>query len=123
MKALVKWAVFVLATGRRARIDLEIDRYFEIADSPGATYGEKLAAYRELADGYFETDRYGDFWASCEDRIDQVVLDYVAGPQFDELLVDTVRSVYPPAEHDQFIAHLRGLTGLWAREESARLGG
>jgi hypothetical protein len=123
MKALVKWAVFVLATGRRARIDLETDRYFEIADSPGATYAEKLAAYRELADGYFETERYADFWASCEDRIDQVVLDYVAGPQFDELLVDTVRSVYPPAEHDQFIAHLRGLTGLWAREESARLAG
>jgi hypothetical protein len=123
MKALVKWAVFVLATGRRARIDLETDRYFEIADSPGATYAEKLAAYRELADGYFETERYADFWASCEDRIDQVVLDYVAGPQFDELLVDTVRSVYPSAEHDQFIAHLRGLTGLWAREESARLAG
>jgi hypothetical protein len=123
MKALVKWTVFVLVTGRRARIDLETDRYFEIADSPGATYGEKLAAYRELANGYFETERYGDFWASCEDRIDQVVLDYVASPQFDELLVDTVRSVYPPAEHDQFIAHLRGLTGLWAREESARLAG
>jgi hypothetical protein len=123
MKALVKWTVFVLVTGRRARIDLETDRYFEIADSPGATYGEKLAAYRGLADDYFETERYGDFWASCEDRIDQVVLDYVASPQFDELLVDTVKSVYPPAEHDQFIAHLRGLTGLWAREESARLAG
>jgi hypothetical protein len=121
MKALVKWAVFVLATGRRGRIDLETDRYFEIADSPGTTYGEKLAAYRELADDYFETERYGNFWASCQDRLDQVVLDYVAGPQFDELLIDTVRSVYPPAEHDQFIAHLRGLTGLWVREESARL--
>ncbi|HXS65814.1 MAG TPA: hypothetical protein VN767_23415 [Streptosporangiaceae bacterium] len=121
MKALVKWAVFVLATGRRGRIDLETDRYFEIADSPGTSYGDKLAAYRELADAYFETERYGNFWASCLDRLDQVVLDYVAGPQFDELLIETVRSVYPPAEHDQFIAHLRGLTGLWAREESARL--
>ena len=121
MKALVKWAVFVLATGRRGRIDLETDRYFEIADSPGASYGDKLAAYCELADGYFETERYGNFWASCLDRLDQVVLDYVSGPQFDELLIETVRSVYPPAEHDQFIAHLRGLTGLWVREESARL--
>ncbi len=121
MKALVKWAVFVLATGRRGRIDLETDRYFEIADEPGASYGEKLAAYRELADAYFETERYGNFWASCLERLDQVVLDYVAGPQFDELLTETVRSVYPPAEHDQFIAHLRGLTGLWVREESARL--
>jgi hypothetical protein len=123
MKALVKWAVFVLATGRRGRIDLETDRYFEIADSPGLSYGDKLAGYRELADAYFETERYGDFWASCLDRLDQVVLDYVAGPQFDELLVETVKSVYPPAEHDQFIAHLRGLTGLWVREESARLAG
>ncbi len=121
MKALVKWAVFVLATGRRGRIDLETDRYFEIADEPGASYGEKLAAYRELADAYFETERYGNFWASCLERLDQVVLDYVAGPQFDELLTETFRSVYPPAEHDQFIAHLRGLTGLWVREESARL--
>jgi hypothetical protein len=121
MKALVKWAVFVLATGRRGRIDLETDRYFEIADSPGASYGEKLAGYRELADAYFEAERYGNFWASCLDRLDQVVLDYVSGPQFDELLIGTVRSVYPPAEHDQFIAHLRGLTGLWVREESARL--
>ncbi|HET7015315.1 MAG TPA: hypothetical protein VFI65_15460 [Streptosporangiaceae bacterium] len=121
MKALVKWAVFVLATGRRGRIDLETDRYFEIADQAGASYEEKLGAYRELADAYFETERYGNFWASCLDRLDQVVLDYVTGPQFDELLIETVRSVYPPAEHDQFIAHLRGLTGLWAREESARL--
>ena len=121
MKGLVKWAVFVLATGRRGRIDLETDRYFEIADSPGTSYGDKLAAYRELADAYFESERYGNFWASCLDRLDQIVLDYVAGPQFDELLIETVRSVYPPAEHDRFIAHLRGLTGLWAREESARL--
>ena len=45
----------------------------------------------------------------------------MAGPGFDQLLVDTVRSVYPADEHDQFIAHLRGLTGLWAGDESSRL--
>jgi hypothetical protein len=37
------------------------------------------------------------------------------------MLVDTVRSVYPADEHDQFIAHLRGLTSLWADDESSRL--
>jgi hypothetical protein len=26
--------------------------------------------------------------------------------------------VYPAHEHDQFIAHLRGLIGLWVRDES-----
>ncbi len=47
----------------------------------------------------------------------------MAGPDFDQLLIDTVRSVYPAHEHDQFIAHLRGLLGLWVKDESARLGG
>jgi hypothetical protein len=48
------------------------------------------------------------------------VLDWVAGPDFDRLLVETVRSGYPAHEHDQFIGHFRGLIGLWVRDESAR---
>jgi hypothetical protein len=49
------------------------------------------------------------------------VLDWVAGPDFDRLLTDTVRATYPAHEHDKFIAHLRGLLGLWVRDETARL--
>src|SRR6201997_2652497 len=30
MKALVRWAVFALVTGRRARLDLETDRFFAV---------------------------------------------------------------------------------------------
>jgi hypothetical protein len=123
MKALVKWCVYVLVTKRRARLDLETDRYFEIADDADLAYGDKLAEYRRLADGYFETDRYQDFWTSggLNERIDDIVLDWVAGPDFDDLLIETVRSVYPSHEHDQFIAHLRGLTGLWVKDESTRI--
>jgi hypothetical protein len=122
IKALVKWCVFALATGRRARLDVETDRFFAVADEPGMTYGEKLAEYRGLADAYFETERYADFCASKLGRLDQIMLDWVAGPDFDRLLVRTVESVYPAHEHEQFIAHLRGLLHLWVRDESARLG-
>jgi hypothetical protein len=121
MKALVKWCVYALVTGRRPRLDLETDRFFAIADQPGASYAEKLAAYRELADAYFESDRYHDFCVSMLPHIDEIVLDWVAGPGFDQLLVETVQAVYPAHEHDQFIAHLRGLTGLWVSDESAQL--
>jgi hypothetical protein len=121
IKALVKWCVFALVTSRRARLDLETDRYFAIADEPGMSYGEKLAAYRGLADAYFETERYQDFCASRLARLDQVMLDWVTGPDFDRLLVRTVQSVYPVHEHDKFIAHLRGLLHLWVRDESVRL--
>ncbi len=121
MKALVKWCVFALATGRQAKLDTETDRSFAIADEPGMSYQEKLAEYRALADAYFETERYQDFCASRLSRLDQIVLDWVAGADFDRLLVRTVQSVYPAHEHDTFIAHLRGLLHLWVRDESMRL--
>jgi hypothetical protein len=56
-------------------------------------------------------------------HLDEVVLDWVSGPDFDRLLVDTVVATYPPHEHEQFLAHFRGLLGLWVRDEDARLGG
>jgi hypothetical protein len=120
IKALVRWCVFALVTGRRAQLDLETDRYFQIAE-PGVSYADRLAGYRQLADDYFETERYQDFCASRLAHLDEVVLAWVAGPDFDRLLVETVRSVYPAHEHDQFIAHLRGLLGLWVRDETARV--
>jgi hypothetical protein len=121
IKALVKWSVFALVTGRRPRLDLETRRYFEIADQAGMSYPEKLAAYSKLADGYFETERYQEFCATKLPHIDEIVLDWVAGPDFDRLLVDTVRAGYPAHEHDQFIAHLRGLLDLWVKDENTRL--
>jgi hypothetical protein len=121
IKALVKWSVFALVTGRRPRLDLDTRQYFEIADDTGASYEQKLAAYRELADSYFETGQYHDFCASSLARLDEIVLDWVAGPDFDRLLVDTVRSVYPAHEHERFIAHLRGLLGMWVSDEHGRV--
>jgi hypothetical protein len=121
MKALVKWCVFALVTGRPAQLDLETDRFFRVGDSPGLSYAEKLDVYRDLANAYFDSARYHEFWAPLQARLDEVVLDWVAGPDFDQLLVRTVQSVYPAHEHDQFIAHLRGLLGLWVAEETTRL--
>ena len=121
MKALVKWCVFALVSGRRPQLDLQTDRYFKIADDPALTYQEKLASYRSLADAYFDTGRYLEFCATSLAHIDEVVFDWVAGADFDRLLVETVKSVYPPGEHDRFIAHLRGLVSLWTTEETARL--
>ena len=121
MKALVKWSVFCTATGRRPRYDLDTRRYFDIADRDDLSYDEKLAAYRTLADDYFEVERYNDFCASRLAHLDEVALEWFAGPEFDRLLVDTVRTTFPPHEHDHFIAHYRGLLGAWVNDERARL--
>jgi hypothetical protein len=123
MKALVKWCVFAAATGRRPRLDVDTGPYFQIADRSDLSYADKLTAYRGLADDYFETERYQDFCRSRLRNLDEIVLDWVAGPDFDRLLIETVRSTYPTHEHDHFVDHLRGLLGLWVRDESARLVG
>jgi hypothetical protein len=121
IKALVKWCVFALVTARRPRLDLSTRQYFEIADTAGLEYPDKLAAYRKLADAYFETERYEEFCATSLGNLDAIVLDWVASPDFDNLIVDTVRSLYPVHEHEQFVEHLRGLLGMWVRDESSRV--
>jgi hypothetical protein len=121
IKALVKWSIFALVTGRRPRLDLATEQYFEVADDPALSYEEKLTAYGALADRYFETERYQDFCATSLPHLDEVVLDWVASPHFDQLLVQTVQSVYPSHEHDQFIAHLRGLLRMWVTDENGRV--
>ena len=121
IKALVKWCVFTLVTNRPTQLDLDTGRYFAVADAPGLSYAEKLGRYRELADAYFDSARYDDFWAGQQARLDEIVLDWVAGPDFDRLLVRTVQSVYPAHEQERFTAHLRGLLDLWVRDESARV--
>jgi hypothetical protein len=121
MKALVKWAVFCTVTGRRPRYDLETRRFFDIADRTDLDYEEKLAAYRALADAYFETERYRDFCASRLADFDDIALEYFTSADFDRLLVVTVRSTFPEHEQEHFIAHFRGLVGAWAKDEEAAL--
>jgi hypothetical protein len=119
MSALLKWCVFCVVTGRRPRLDLDTRRYFEIGDREDLSYQEKLAAYRDLADAYFEVDRYRDFCDSRLPHVDELMLEWITSAEFDRLLVDTVRGGYPHHEHERFIGHFRGLIGQWVRERGA----
>ncbi|MEV4320100.1 hypothetical protein [Actinocrispum sp. NPDC049592] len=113
--SLLKWSVFCAVSGRKPRLDLDTHRYFEIADSD-RSYEEKLAEYLVLANDYFEIERYHEFCATALSKVDDMVRDWIASDSFDTLLVETVRSTYPPAEHDRFLAHFRGLIALWLND-------
>jgi hypothetical protein len=121
MKALVKWSTYCLVTGRNRGLDLDSSSYFRIADRDDLDYDEKLAQYRLLADNYFEAEHYADFCDSRLRHFDEVALEWFSGSAFDDLLVETVRGTFPAHEHDQFIAHYRGLLALWRSDEDARL--
>jgi hypothetical protein len=119
MTALLRWSVYCVVTGRRLRMDTDMARYFEIADRDDLSYEEKLAGYRKLADEHFDTARYIEFCATQLKHVDEIVRDWVGSPDFDTLLVDTVRATYPEHEHDRFIAHFRGLIGAWLNDQTA----
>jgi hypothetical protein len=119
IKTLVKWCTFCVVVGRRPQLDLDTRRYFDVGDCDDLTYEEKLAAYRRLADDYFEADRYQEFCATSLAHVDELVLEWVASPELDALLVATVGKLYPSHEHERFVAHFRGLIGQWVREQGA----
>ena len=83
MSALLKWCAFCVITGREPRLDLDTRRYFEVGDREDLSYEEKLAAYRELADDYFEVDRYRDFCDSRLAHVDELVLEWITSAEFD----------------------------------------
>jgi hypothetical protein len=117
ISSLLKWSVYCAVSGRRPRLDLDTRSYFEVADSD-RSYEEKLTEYRGLADDYFETGRYHEFCATSLGHVDDLVRDWVTSQAFDELLVSTVRSTYPVSEQDRFVAHFRGLLGLWVSDNA-----
>ncbi|MGO0577057.1 ATP-grasp domain-containing protein [Ornithinimicrobium panacihumi] len=121
MTALVRWSAYCLMTGRRNTIGLRNPlAYYEIADDPDRSYLEKMQGYRELADKEFEADRYWDWCDQHLPHLPERVLEWVDSDDFDDLLVQTVTSTYPEHEHEKFLAHFRGLTGMWVTDQKAQ---
>jgi len=123
IKALVRWSAYCLVTRRSASVDLHTNRYFELADDESLDYEAKLEAYLALADEHLDSERY---WAWCAEKLphlDEQVLEWVSGPDFERLLRETVEWTYPPHEHERFLAHFGGLIDLWVSDESKRLTG
>jgi len=116
IETLVKWCAFSSATQRRMQIDQNTGDYFAIGDRDDLAYDEKLAAYRELADAYFQTDLYAEFCAAALPRLHELTLEYFASSEFDDLLVHVVTATFPPHEHEEMVARHRGLVGQWVND-------
>jgi hypothetical protein len=114
--ALAKWCAFCVATGRRMQVALDLDPYWAIGDRDDLSYDEKLAGYRRLADEHFAVDAYRDFCDTALAGFDARAAEWFAGPEMDRVLVDTITSTFPAHEHEQMVAHYRGLLEASARD-------
>ncbi len=119
IRTLLKWVVFCCVTGRLQTVDLDTEAYFAVADRADLSYAEKLAAYRAIADRQLEVDRYREFCERHLSHVDELSVAWVESQDFDRIIVETVRGTFPAHEHEQFIAHFRGLLAAWARDQRA----
>ena len=117
IEALVRWTAFCAVTGRRMRVSIDLEPYFELGDRGDLGYEEKLRGYRELADAYFQAEEYEQFSGEALPHLHEVVVDYVAGDALDALLVETVQQTFPLHEHERFVAHFRGLLASWVADQ------
>jgi hypothetical protein len=117
MASLIKWTAFCGATRRRAKLHVDTEPWFAVADDPELTYQAKLMRYQQLADQHFEKERYLDFCATSLSDIDEMVLEWVTSADFDRMLTETIIQTYPEHEREWFMAHFRGLIGLWVSDQ------
>lgn len=116
IKALLKWSVFCVVTGRRMHVAMAPKPWFAVGDGDDS-YADKLTAYRALADDYFDVAAYEEFCARHLPHVDEAMAEYIDSAEFDELLVDTVQRAFPPREHERFIPHYRGLLAAWVADQ------
>ncbi|MEM7333056.1 MAG: hypothetical protein AAF490_13285 [Chloroflexota bacterium] len=118
IKSLLAWSIFCMVTERPMHVTMDIKPYFDIADSD-RSYSEKLKAYGELADKHLETDQFNEFVAEHLSHLDETMWEFARSAEFDQILTETVRGMFPENEHEQYIAHFRGLVGHWVESEGS----
>ncbi|HST26027.1 MAG TPA: hypothetical protein VLJ76_08545 [Gaiellaceae bacterium] len=119
MKALVRWSAFCVVTGRSMRINQNSQDYFAWGDREDLSYEEKLDAYRRLAEDYFQLAAYEEFCARHLAHFDEAAHEWFTSPEFDNLLVQSVRETFPAHEQEHFVSHYRGLLSAWAADNAA----
>ena len=122
MKALLRWSLFCTATGRKPVSHVDPTPWFAIADRTDLSYDEKLAAYDAHGGPATSTpSATGTSARPGSATWTRWRWTYFESADFDRVLVETVTSTFPAHEHDQFVAHYRGLLASWCRDERARL--
>jgi hypothetical protein len=119
IRALVAWCAFCEISERPMRINQSTADYFAIADGD-LGYEEKLEAYRALSDRYFQIEEFEDFCGEALPNLDEVVVEYVESPEFDELTVRTITTeVLQPEKHEALIERSRTHVARWAADQRA----
>ncbi|HEV3478613.1 MAG TPA: hypothetical protein VG144_04100 [Gaiellaceae bacterium] len=115
IQTLAAWCLFCTATDRKVGVYQPTRAYFEIGDSD-LPYEEKLERYGELADAYFEAAAFEEFRADALPHLEETMVEYVESAEFDELIVQIIRTEEPEAKQERLIERSRTAVAAWAAD-------
>jgi hypothetical protein len=120
VKALLRWTIFNAVTGRRKRLTLEWEKYFEARD-PELPFDEQLARYDTIARSWFSLDAFEEFDQKYLGDLDAVALEFFGEQRFYDIVQQKVEALFPKHEVKQFTDHFFGMVQFWRKTEQERL--
>lgn len=120
IKSLIRWVTFCGVSGRKFRFDLNWQKYIDISNMD-IDFMEKLDKYMELAADYFEEDKFNEYCNKYLPHLDEVAFEYFTSPDMDKIIEKKIMKKFPKHEHEEFIAHYKGIRNFWAKCEYEKL--
>ena len=112
----MRWSAFCLARGggcTSTSIRAAGSRSATTSASPTRRSSSTTAGWPTTTS---RSEEYAEFCDAALPHLDELAHEWFTGAEFDRLLVDTVRTTFPAHEHEQFVAHYRGLIAAWSRD-------
>jgi hypothetical protein len=118
VKAKVRWALYVAATKRPMRKNLDWEPYFEVAraDLP---FRDRLSAYATIARKRLDASRFEEFCARHLARLDEVAFEFFGTEAAKEAVRVKVAALYPKHEVEEFTERFWAAIQRWRKEEGA----
>lgn len=112
---MAKWLVFCSITGKKKSFNFAQDwnEYFKVMNTK-MSYEEKLDAYSDIADKYYETKKFEQFCKEKLDNFDEKALEFFSSDEFMKILEKEISYYFKiPEERPHQVAHYQGIHNFW----------
>jgi hypothetical protein len=116
VKAKIRWALFVAATKRKMRANLDWAPYFAVK-ARNLPLPEAILEYGKLARAHFEAERFEEFCATNLSRLDEAAWEYFGSPRARAAVRKKVEMIFPRHEWDKFTDHFMAAFQSWREQD------